>query len=179
MGGCGTAAEQRFDWNALLRRWLAQTAVRPEQPAQPTEPEQPAQPEAPEPARPVQPETPSADVDASIRASEREVVRLVNAERAKYGLAALAEEENLSALARRKSRMLVALLAVTVGATILAGLVTVYYDMPRQMGEQFLAYGGHRRHSKDGERQRLRAPGSLRRSGRREAEAREQPFPSR
>ena len=103
-GGCGTAAEQRFDWNALLRRWLAQTAVRPEQPAQPTEPEQPTQPEAPEPARPVQPETPSADVDASIHASEREVVRLVNAERAKYGLAALAEDESLSALARRKSQ---------------------------------------------------------------------------
>ena len=48
-----------------------------------------------------------------------------------------------SSLARRKSRMLVALLAVTVGATILAGLVTVYYDMPRQMGEQFLAYGAN------------------------------------
>ena len=48
-----------------------------------------------------------------------------------------------SSLARRKSRMLVALLAVTVGATILAGLVMVYYDMPRQMGEQFLAYGAN------------------------------------
>ena len=48
-----------------------------------------------------------------------------------------------ASLARRKSRMLVALLAVTVGATILAGLVTVYYDMPRQMGEQFLAYGAN------------------------------------
>ena len=48
-----------------------------------------------------------------------------------------------SSLARRKSRMLVALLAITVGATILAGLVTVYYDMPRQMGEQFLAYGAN------------------------------------
>ena len=48
-----------------------------------------------------------------------------------------------SSLARRKSRMLVALLAVTVGATILAGLGTVYYDMPRQMGEQVLAYGAN------------------------------------
>ena len=48
-----------------------------------------------------------------------------------------------SSLARRKSRMFVALLAVTVGATILAGLVMVYYDMPRQMGEQFLAYGAN------------------------------------
>ena len=48
-----------------------------------------------------------------------------------------------ASLARRKSRMLVALLAITVGATILAGLVMVYYDMPRQMGEQFLAYGAN------------------------------------
>ena len=48
-----------------------------------------------------------------------------------------------ASLARRKSRMLVALLAITVGATILAGLVMVYYDMPHQMGEQFLAYGAN------------------------------------
>ncbi len=48
-----------------------------------------------------------------------------------------------ASLARRKSRMLVALLAITVGSTILAGLVTVYYDLPRQMGEQFLAYGAN------------------------------------
>lgn len=48
-----------------------------------------------------------------------------------------------ASIARRRSRMLVALLAVTVGATILAGLVMVYYDMPRQMGEQFLAYGAN------------------------------------
>ena len=32
--------------------------------------------------------------------------------------------------------MLVALLAIAVGATILSGLVTIYYDVPRQMGEQ-------------------------------------------
>lgn len=48
-----------------------------------------------------------------------------------------------ASLSRRKSRMLVALLAVTVGATILAGLVTVYYDMPRQMGMQFRSYGAN------------------------------------
>lgn len=48
-----------------------------------------------------------------------------------------------SSLARRKSRMLVALLAVTVGATILAGMVTIYYDMPRQMGMQFRSYGAN------------------------------------
>ena len=48
-----------------------------------------------------------------------------------------------ASLARRKSRMLVALLAVTVGATILSGLVTIYYDMPRQMGMQFRSYGAN------------------------------------
>ena len=46
-------------------------------------------------------------------------------------------------LARRKSRMLVALLAITVGATILSGLVTVYVDVPRQMGAEFRNYGAN------------------------------------
>ena len=48
-----------------------------------------------------------------------------------------------ASVARRKSRMLVALLAITVGATILAGMVTVYYDLPRQMGMQFRNYGAN------------------------------------
>ena len=39
--------------------------------------------------------------------------------------------------------MLVALLAIAVGATILSGLVTIYYDVPRQMGEQFRSYGAN------------------------------------
>lgn len=39
--------------------------------------------------------------------------------------------------------MLVALLAIAVGATILSGLVTIYYDVPRQMGEQFRNYGAN------------------------------------
>ena len=33
-----------------------------------------------------------------------------------------------ASVARRKSRMLIALLAVVVGATVLSGLVTIYYD---------------------------------------------------
>ena len=41
-----------------------------------------------------------------------------------------------ASLLRRRSRMLVALLAIAVGATILSGLVTIYYDVPRQMGEK-------------------------------------------
>ncbi len=48
-----------------------------------------------------------------------------------------------ASLLRRRSRMLVALLAIAVGATILSGLVTIYYDVPRQMGEQFRNYGAN------------------------------------
>ena len=44
---------------------------------------------------------------------------------------------------RRRSRMLVALLAIAVGATILSGLVTIYYDVPRQMGAEFRNYGAN------------------------------------
>ena len=39
--------------------------------------------------------------------------------------------------------MLVALLAIAVGATILSGLVTIYYDVPRQMGAEFRNYGAN------------------------------------
>ena len=48
-----------------------------------------------------------------------------------------------ASLVRRRSRMLVALLAIAVGATILSGLVTIYYDVPRQMGAQFRNYGAN------------------------------------
>jgi putative ABC transport system permease protein len=37
--------------------------------------------------------------------------------------------------------MIVALLAVAIGATILSGLITIYYDIPRQMGQEFRSYG--------------------------------------
>ncbi|MDR1363478.1 MAG: ABC transporter permease [Spirochaetaceae bacterium] len=47
----------------------------------------------------------------------------------------------VSALMRRRSRMIVALLAVAVGASILSGLITIYYDIPRQMGQEFRSYG--------------------------------------
>jgi putative ABC transport system permease protein len=46
-------------------------------------------------------------------------------------------------LLRRRSRMFVALLAVAVGATILSGLITIYYDIPRQMGKEFRSYGAN------------------------------------
>lgn len=48
-----------------------------------------------------------------------------------------------ASLLRRRSRMLVALLSIAIGATILAGLVTIYYDVPRQMGAQFRSYGAN------------------------------------
>lgn len=46
-------------------------------------------------------------------------------------------------LIRRISRMIVALLAIAVGATILSGLVTIYIDVPRQMGAEFRNYGAN------------------------------------
>jgi putative ABC transport system permease protein len=49
----------------------------------------------------------------------------------------------VSALLRRRSRMLVALLAIAVGATILSGLITIYCDIPAQMGREFRSYGAN------------------------------------
>jgi len=48
-----------------------------------------------------------------------------------------------ASILRRRSRMIIALLAIVVGATILSGLVTIYYDVPRQMGAQFRNYGAN------------------------------------
>ena len=48
-----------------------------------------------------------------------------------------------ASLIRRRSRMLIALLAISVGATILSGLVTIYYDVPRQMGAELRNYGAN------------------------------------
>ncbi len=48
-----------------------------------------------------------------------------------------------ASLMRRRSRMIVALLAIAIGAAILSGLVTIYYDVPRQMGAQFRNYGAN------------------------------------
>lgn len=49
----------------------------------------------------------------------------------------------LSSLLRRRSRLLVALLAVGLGATLLSGLVTLYKDVPRQLGREFRSYGAN------------------------------------
>ncbi len=48
-----------------------------------------------------------------------------------------------ASLIRRRSRMLVALLSIAIGATVLSGLVTIYYDVPRQMGAEFRNYGAN------------------------------------
>ena len=48
-----------------------------------------------------------------------------------------------ASLMRRKSRMIIALLAIAIGAAILSGLVTSYYDVPRQMGAEFRNYGAN------------------------------------
>jgi putative ABC transport system permease protein len=48
-----------------------------------------------------------------------------------------------ASLMRRRSRMIVALLSVAIGATILSGLVSIYYDVPRQMGAEFRNYGAN------------------------------------
>lgn len=49
----------------------------------------------------------------------------------------------VSSLIRRSSRLIVAVLAIAIGATILSGLVTIYYDIPRQLGREFRSYGAN------------------------------------
>ena len=49
----------------------------------------------------------------------------------------------VASLLRRRSRMIIALLSIVVGATILSGLGMIYYDVPRQMSSQFRSYGAN------------------------------------
>jgi len=56
-----------------------------------------------------------------------------------------------ASLLRRRSRMLIALLAIAVGSTILSGLMTIYFDVPRQMGAQFRNYGANMIFTPNGE----------------------------
>ena len=48
--------------------------------------------------------------------------------------------------------MLIALLSIGIGATILAGLGTIYVDVPRQMGAQFRSFGANMLILSDGEK---------------------------
>lgn len=49
----------------------------------------------------------------------------------------------LSSLIRRRSRITIALLGVAIGATVLLGMVTLCFDLPRQMGQEFRSYGAN------------------------------------
>ncbi|MDR1521141.1 MAG: FtsX-like permease family protein [Planctomycetota bacterium] len=49
----------------------------------------------------------------------------------------------LKALARRRSRLLTALLAIGIGSTVLSGMLAVYLDMPRQLEREFRSYGAN------------------------------------
>ncbi|SCB75457.1 putative ABC transport system permease protein [Gilliamella bombicola] len=48
-----------------------------------------------------------------------------------------------SSLIRRRSRIAIALLGVAIGATVLLGMITLCYDIPRQMGQEFRSYGAN------------------------------------
>ena len=122
----GSCEGQTLDVNELLKSLLGQYNITipavptqqetPAEPETPTEPEKPAQQETPaEPAKPAEPDKPAqqpAEPEQSVEqpaataasAYEREVIRLVNAERAKYGLAALQEDAALTRTARMKSQ---------------------------------------------------------------------------
>lgn len=56
-----------------------------------------------------------------------------------------------ASLLRRRSRMIIALLAISIGAMILSGLVTIYIDVPRQMGIRFRSYGANMILTSDGD----------------------------
>ncbi len=119
-GDCSGAREMPLDANMLLHQWLTgahtgngmadalEPSAKPEESN--TKPDTSTQPPAPEPKpKPEQPAPEVSDIPAesagtSVHAYEREVVRLVNAERAKYGLSALREDERLCAVARMKSQ---------------------------------------------------------------------------
>ncbi|MBN9103647.1 MAG: ABC transporter permease [Propionibacteriaceae bacterium] len=49
----------------------------------------------------------------------------------------------LRSLSRRRSRVVIALLAIAIGATTLTGLISIYTDIPRQMGRELRSYGAN------------------------------------
>jgi putative ABC transport system permease protein len=49
----------------------------------------------------------------------------------------------LRSLVRRRLRMLAAFLAVALGSTVLSGMLTLYRDIPRQLGREFRSYGAN------------------------------------
>jgi putative ABC transport system permease protein len=49
----------------------------------------------------------------------------------------------LSAILRRRSRIIVAVLAIGIGNTVFLGMISIYYDIPLQMGREFRSYGAN------------------------------------
>lgn len=49
----------------------------------------------------------------------------------------------ISSILRRRSRVLIAVLAVAIGATTLSGLVTIAVDVPAQMAREIRSYGAN------------------------------------
>ncbi len=120
-GGCGVVSNSaQNDWNALLRAWLTRQLTNPQEAPQsekPAENDKTAQNHAPQdiiPQKPTESGKPTESDKTAESATppqtgfsnayEQEVVRLVNAERAKYGLAALEEDALLTRTARMKSQ---------------------------------------------------------------------------
>ena len=104
-GSCGETANgnQLGDLlNRLLSQYFGGTAAGGAGSSQPSRPETPSQPS--EPGTPSQPEKPAGGTSSAANAYESEVIRLVNAERAKAGLGALQEDALLTRTARMKSQ---------------------------------------------------------------------------
>ena len=87
-------------WRQLVCGRLGLACGGAQPPAGPSAPETPSEPEQPD--APSEPDQPSGST--SVLDYEQQVVTLVNAERAKYGLAALTPDETLCGYARVKSQ---------------------------------------------------------------------------
>lgn len=87
-------------WNTIIYRYNTNTNVITPVKPQPTKP---VEPKPVEPTKPVNPETPAQDY-SGLSQDEAEVVRLVNIERQKAGLAPLKASSQLSNVARMKSK---------------------------------------------------------------------------
>ena len=69
-----------------------------------------------------------------------------------------------SSILRRRSRVLIAILAVAIGATTLSGLVTIAVDVPAQLAREIRSYGANLVVTPGGGRREC--PGARERSGR-------------
>lgn len=95
-----------FSWASKYQKGQNNEAQQPkqEQPVEQPKEETPVQPAPQKPATPEQPKQENPAQASSLSEFERQVVQLTNAERAKAGLAPLQIDEELSRVAREKSR---------------------------------------------------------------------------